>query len=138
MTPPNADDLTLRRAYLAVAIAGAALAVGALVGFGAKAGWSVAAGALVAWGNLWALAFAVKNLLGGAQVKWSALAILKFIVLLAVTFVLIRSGAVLPLGLAVGFGALPLGIFVAGVFGAPADTTPSSPGPSVAKETDHA
>lgn len=139
MTTTTAADPTMRRAYLAVGVAGLIFAVGAGSFLGLRAGISVVLGALVALANLWVLEKTVRNLLGGAQVKWGAVAVLKFIVLLVVTFGLVRSGFVLPLGLALGFGALPFGIFAAGTFGVPADPADSSPvNPSSSQETDHA
>jgi hypothetical protein len=114
-----------------VAVVGVLLAAAGLAFFGIRAAGSVLIGALVALGNLWVLARAVKNLLAGGQAKWAGVAFLKFLVLLAVTYGLVKSGVIDPLTLAVGFGSLPLGILVAGTFFAPAD-------PSLVKDTDHA
>ncbi len=131
MTPKNTDDLLLSRAYGAVAVVGVVLSG---LGFwyqGFVACASVFIGAAVALLNLWILSRAVKNHRGGAQVRWTGVALLKFTGLFGATFLLVKSGWVMPLGLAAGFGALPLGIFIAGTLFVP-------PEPSVVKETDHA
>jgi ATP synthase I chain len=129
MTPKT--DPTLRRTMIAVAVLGAAMAVFAFGYFGVKEGLSVLAGTLVATANLFVLARSVAKLLGGGSPAWAGVAFLKFVVLLAATFVLVRSPFIDALGLAVGFGALPLGIFVAG-------TSRIPDAPSLEKETDHA
>jgi hypothetical protein len=125
----------MRRAFGAVAAAGVVLSIGAGVFVGPKFGASALAGALVALGNLWVLARAVRNLLsgGGNKTPWALMAVAKFFVLLGVTFVLVKSQLISPLGLAAGFGALPLGILFSGTGGAP-----GSAGPRHAEESDHA
>jgi len=131
MTPTTAADPLLSRAYRVVLIVGAVLVVAALAFMGWRTALGVFAGAAIAWVNLWVLARAVQSLLGGAQVRWAALAFLKFLALLGISFALVQSGAIEPLPLAVGFGALPLGISIAGTLLVPAD-------PSPRKDTDHA
>lgn len=131
MTPTSAADPLLARAYSVVLVVGAALTLAALFVSGWRTSLGVFAGSVIAFVNLWVLARAVQSLLGGAQMRWAAFAFLKFLALLGISFVLVRSGAIQPMPLAVGFGALPLGISIAGTLFVPA--TPSS-----AKETDHA
>lgn len=89
-------------------------------------------GALIASLNLLVLARTVRSIVDGGGASWAGVALLKFLVLLAVTYGLIHNRLVSPLALAVGFGALPFGILLAGTFGAPReDSTPSI-------ESDHA
>ena len=92
-------------------------------------GVSALVGASVAVANLWVLSRAVRNLLSGAGSRspWAIVAAAKFFVLLGVTYALVRSGVIAPLGLALGFGALPVGILLSGL---------ASPRPR--EETDHA
>jgi hypothetical protein len=119
------EDSAMRRAHLTVAAAGALLGLGGVAFFGFHAGASVLVGATVASVNLLVLARTVQKMVQGAGASWAGVAFLKFLVLMAVTYVLIESGLVLPLGLAVGFGALPLGILVAGTFPGPASGSPA-------------
>jgi hypothetical protein len=135
-TTTTHDDQPMRRTYGAVAVCGLGLA--ALSGMWMGAAWSVsvAAGASVAVGNLWALSRAVRNLLaseGTGTVPWSLVAVLKFFALLALTYLLVQSPQIQALGLALGFGALPLGI----VFGSLLQA-PSASERRLNEETDHA
>lgn len=114
------EDSTMRRAHLTVALVGVVFGLGGLSFFGVRPGLSAFAGALVASANLLVLARTVQKMVQGAGASWAGVALIKFLVLLAVTYGLIQSGLVEPLGLAVGFGALPLGILLAGTFPAPA------------------
>jgi hypothetical protein len=50
---------------------------------------------------------------------------------MVVTYGLIESGLVAPLGLAAGFGALPLGVLLSGAFPAPTDLGSSPESASV-------
>lgn len=109
----NRDDLTLRRTYVVVAVVGLLAACFAFVGMGAAWGVSVGFGAAIASVNLYVLARTVQSLLGGGARAWVVLALLKFAALFGLTYLMIRSGAVIPLALAVGFGALPFGILIA-------------------------
>lgn len=109
----NRDDPTLRRTYMAVALVGLVAAIVAFVGVSGHWGSSVAVGAGIATVNLYVLARTVQNLLGGGRRAWVVLALLKFAALFGITYLMIRSGVVAPLGLAVGFGSLPFGILLA-------------------------
>ncbi len=111
------EDTAMRRAHLTVALVGVAFGLCGFSFFGAKAGLSVLSGALIASVNLLVLSRTVQKMVQGAGASWAGVALLKFLVLMAVTFGLIDSGLVLPLGLAAGFGALPFGILIAGTFG---------------------
>ncbi len=129
MTTTTHDDPAMRRAYGAVLLVGIALATCTSAFVSVQFGASVVVGAIVATANLWVLSRAVRNLLApaGNKLPWSAVAVAKFFVLLALSYGLVKCGAVLPLGLAVGFGALPFGILLSGTFAL-----------SGGEETDHA
>lgn len=135
MTPRIDPDL--KRAEAAVAVLGVALSIGAWSFFGNRVGVSVFVGALMATANLAILARSVARLLAGASAKWGFLAFVKFIALLAFTFVLVERNWVNALGLAVGFGALPLGVVVASLFGSTAEPL-AEEGAASGKELDHA
>jgi hypothetical protein len=128
-TTTTHDDLAMRRAYGAVAAVGVMLCVGAALLFSVKLGLSALVGSFIAVANLWVLSRAVRNLLSGSgsRTPWALVAAAKFFVLLGVTYVLVRSGVIAPLGLALGFGALPVGILLSGLAS-----------PRTREETDHA
>lgn len=135
-TTTTRNDPTLRRAYGAVAGAGLVVAVSCATFLSPAWGASALAGAAIALGNLWVLSRAVRNLFaaeGSAAVPWSLVAVLKFFALLGVTYLLVKSRHVEPLGLALGFGALPLGIVLGSLLQAP-----GSAGRPLNGETDHA
>lgn len=131
-------DPDLKRAEAAVAVIGVVLSIGAWSFFGSRIGASVLAGSVVAALNLAVLARSVARLLAGASAKWGFVAFVKFIALLALTFVLVDRDLVNALALAVGFGALPLGIVAASFFGS--SSTGPLAGEEIApgKEMDHA
>lgn len=118
------EDSTMRRTHLAVASVGIVLGLSGLVFFGVHPGLSVFSGAAVASVNLFVLSRAVHKMVQGAGASWAGIALIKFLVLMAVTYGLIDSGLVEPLSLAVGFGALPLGILLAGTF--PSTSVPAA------------
>jgi hypothetical protein len=130
----------MKRAEIAVALIGATISTLAWGGFGFSFGASAFVGAALATANLVVLSRSVARLLEGSSPKWAMVALLKFIVLFGVTFVLIRRALVEPLGLAVGFGALPLGILLASAFGGERfdEKEESTDSDSTAKEMDHA
>ncbi len=106
-------DPTLRHALRAVLACGVVLSAGVGWQFGSAAGISVVFGSGLAFANLLVLQRTVANLIAGASAAWGAVAFLKFIVLFGATYFLVQSGAAQPLHLAIGFGALPLGVVVA-------------------------
>jgi hypothetical protein len=115
----GALDPRTRTAIVGVAAMGALFAIGASTGWGVRAGVSVAIGALIAVANLYGLARIVGALLGtrGAHGEgdpnsgmWGLLAILKVIGLFGVIWFLLSFQLVQPIGLVVGWGALPIGI----------------------------
>lgn len=130
------DDTAMRRAHLTVALVGVTFGLVGFVFFGVRAGSSVVAGATIASINLIVLSRTVQKMVEGAGASWAGVALAKFLVLMAITYGLIESGLVQPLGLAVGFGALPLGILIAGTLGAASDHRPVDIDPNV--KSDHA
>lgn len=107
-------DQELARTYRAVFGAGVILAAGALFLLGAGAAVGVVVGASMSGLSLVLLAKSVKSLMGGARPSWALLAVFKFAFLLVLTYWVLQSRLVAPLGLALGIGALPLGIFFSG------------------------
>ena len=116
--PAPAIDATLRFAIKCVAGSGVVLALGALT-FGPRSALGVLIGGAMATANLWLFALVGKAFLErkGLSAPWAAIALLKFFALLAGIFLIMRSGVVTGLSLAVGYGAMPIGITVGGLFG---------------------
>lgn len=142
---PESPDAA-RVASFAAAGLGVMFALAALALYGGKTALSVGAGALLAVANLVALTTIVRALLrqpedevgegepepgladdaspkvdhkaegkrGGAA--WGAFALVKILVLFGGIWVLLTRGLVSALPLAVGYGVLPLGITVGGLF----------------------
>jgi hypothetical protein len=117
---PRRLDGRMRASIAAVALAGAGLALAALVVFGMSTAFSVTVGAAIAAANLWALARIVAALLpedaqsarSQSKAAWALLAVLKMFGLIVAVWLLMRHGAVSPLPMMVGFGALPIGIAI--------------------------
>jgi hypothetical protein len=111
-------DPTLRAALAAVGIAAIVLTLGAGFGFDAHTAVGVGTGGAIAFANL-----AVFIRVGRAflekknTVSWGMIAVLKLVVLVGGVWMLIRNGAVSPLALAAGYGAMPLGITFGVLFG---------------------
>lgn len=106
---------------------GAVLALSGLSFFGSAALTGIFVGALIASLNLEILSRSVRSMVEGRRGGWAGIAVLKFVGLLAVTYVLIDRGYVEPLFLAVGFSALPSGILLSGTL---APSFPDTPSPS--------
>jgi hypothetical protein len=123
-------DQDLARTYRAVFGAGVILAAGTMFVLDGRAALGVVLGASMAGLSLVLLAKAVKNLIAGARASWALVAVFKFAFLLILTYWVLQSRLVPPLGLALGIGALPLGIFFSGLMPAPE----SSGGPSADQE----
>lgn len=113
------EEQAIRQAHQAVMLAGALFVLGAFGYYGGLVALSVLCGVLIALGNLWLLSRSVSNLLKGQGGAWAGVALFKFMALCGLIYLLIESGWVEPIGLAVGFGALPVGILLSGVFGIP-------------------
>lgn len=123
-------DQDLARTYRAVFGAGVILAAAAMFVLDGRAALGVVLGASMSGLSLVLLAKAVKNLMTGARSSWALLAVFKFAFLLILTYWVLQSRLVPPLGLALGIGALPLGIFFSGLMPAPE----SNGGPSADQE----
>jgi hypothetical protein len=111
--PDRADGH--RRHLVGVGATGIVLILSA-AGLGGP-GWAfgAAVGGAIALANLWALGVLTRGLLLGTRRKaaYIVLAVLKFGVLVGGCTALVRAGVVGLLPLALGYGALPLGIIVA-------------------------
>lgn len=105
----------MRSTLRVVLIVGVLLTVGGLWLGGSPFAVSVAVGAGMAYANLAVLARSVSRLLGGGGGSWALLFLLKFTGLFALTYLLIDRQLVQPLGLALGFGALPVGVTLGGL-----------------------
>lgn len=130
------NDQTIRHVERTVAFCGVAfvlIAAGTISGF---MGLSVLCGAAIASINLRVISRSVTNLLVGQNRAWALAAVFKFLALLGLIFLLIQSAWVDPFGLAFGFGALPVGILIAGALGAP--VSPNSLARSHEAKSDHA
>lgn len=128
----------IRPALGFVSAVGALFTLGALAFFPVKTGLSVFAGALVAASNLWVLSKIVEAILvppddDGDETSeepkpapkepkktfsgaWGALALVKILVLFGGAWILMTRGLVDPIGLVVGYGSLPVGVALSGLF----------------------
>jgi hypothetical protein len=118
---PGLDPRT-RAAIVGVAAMGGLFALGAGAGWGLRAGVSVGVGALIAVLNLYGLARIVGALLGtraegdpGSGI-WGVLAVVKIVGLFGGVWLLLGAHFVEPIGLIVGWGALPVGVTLATFF----------------------
>ncbi len=104
----------------ALALLGVAASAGGFAWFGWRVGVSVGIGALLGAGNLWVLARVVRGLLDpeAPSRPVALLALIKFTALFGGVYLLLHLGVVSVPSLAVGYGALPLGI-VLGQFRSP-------------------
>src|SRR5262245_28888108 len=109
----------MRAAVIAVFASGLALSIGALALFGARAAFGVALGGAIATANL-----AVFARLGDAFIArkgntapWALVALLKLVVLFGGIWLILKSEVVSGLSLAVGYGALPIGITLGSLLG---------------------
>lgn len=122
-------DRGVRDAIVAVVVTGGvATAFGALA-FGPKVALSIVVGTALAASNLWALGRILGRVLRRAWAAgtesgpstsaagWAFLAVLKMAVLFGGAWLLMVRGLVDPIGLVVGYGAMPLGIAVSALLG---------------------
>jgi hypothetical protein len=110
MTHRTDEDHSLRAALWAVAITGAVLTLGAPFVLGKAGVTGVALGSLIAALNLWALARVVRALVNGAGLPWVLLGGAKLLALLAVVAMILKLEIAGLIPLAIGYGALPIGI----------------------------
>ena len=113
-------DRALTAAYLGVAVSGALLLAGSGSLLGLRAMASVALGVVLALSNLWVLERLVRVYLASEGGRWAGIALLKAAVLFGIVALLLKGGAVDVLPLVVGFGALPLGVVIGGLWPVPA------------------
>jgi len=111
--PSTDEDAGLRSALWATALTGAALTLASpfLLGWGGAVG--VALGSGIAAFNLWSLGRIVRAFMNGAGLPWVVLGAFKLIGLLIVIAVVLKLGITTVIPLAVGYGALPVGIVFA-------------------------
>jgi hypothetical protein len=109
-TPQTDEDHSLRAALWAVTLTGAALTLGAPFVLGKHGVLGVALGSLIAALNLWALARVVRALMNGAGLPWVVLGGAKLVALLALVALILKLEIAGLVPLAIGFGALPIGI----------------------------
>ncbi|MCL2823031.1 MAG: ATP synthase subunit I [Polyangiaceae bacterium] len=88
------------------------------VGWGVRLGSGVLVGALIAVANLWVFHRVVTGFLSGHKARgfWGIVGVLKFVGLLVFVAMLLQYHVVAAIPLAVGYGALPIGIALSGVF----------------------
>lgn len=109
---PPALDQPVTMALIGTAAWAVLITIGAAATVGWNAALSTAFGGLLAVANLAAFAFIGRGVLAGGPKSrfWGMMGALKFAVLLGVGFLLMRSGLINGFALAIGYGALPLGV----------------------------
>lgn len=112
-------DPALRAAIRGVALTGVVFTVAALLATTARTAIGVGTGAVIATVNLIVFARVGEALIArrGATAPWAAVAMIKLVVLLGGVWLILRHGYVSALPLAIGFGALPVGIVLGTLFG---------------------
>ena len=112
-------DAGVRAAMIAVTASAGVLAAAAFVAFDVRTAAGVAIGGAFALANLWAFARIGEAFLSrrGAVAPWTVFAMLKMAGLFGGVWLILRSGIASPMSLAVGYGALPIGITLGTLFG---------------------
>ena len=112
-------DAPMRAAILSVLVSGLCLAIAGLAFFGARAGLGAAIGGAIAAANLWVFARLGQAFVSrrGRTAPWGVVALLKLLALFGGVWLILGSGVVSGLSLAVGYAALPIGITLASLFG---------------------
>ena len=113
MMPKTDEEQGLRAALWAILLTGAALTLASPFVLGRSGILGVALGSGIAAFNLWALGRIVRAFMNGAGLPWVLLAAFKLFGLLVVVAVLLKLGITTVIPLAVGYGALPVGIVFA-------------------------
>lgn len=113
-------DASMSTAYVGIAGSGVLLLVGSAISFGPRVSAAVALGVVLAVSNLWVLERVVRVFLQNERGRWAVIALLKAGALFGLVALLVKSGAVDVLPLTVGFGALPLGVVLGGLWPASA------------------
>jgi hypothetical protein len=109
-------DPSLTAAYLCVAGSGVFLLVTSAVYFGPRSSAGVALGVVLAVSNLWVLERLVRVYLQSEGGRWALMALVKSTALFATVGLLVKTGAIDVLPLIAGFGALPVGVVLAGLW----------------------
>jgi hypothetical protein len=109
-------DPSLSAAYVCVAASGVMLLLGSAVCFGPRPSAGVALGVVLAVSNLWVLERVVRVYLMSEGGRWALMALVKSTALFAVVGLLVKTGAIDVLPLVAGFGALPVGVVLAGLW----------------------
>jgi len=112
-------DAPMRAALIGVGASALVLVAGAYGFQGQHAALGVAIGGVLAAVNLWVFAVIGEALVArrGRTAPWAAIGGLKLVALLAAVWLILRSGVASGLALAIGYGALPMGITLASLFG---------------------
>jgi len=109
-------DATMNAAYVSVAISGAALLIGGGALFGVRASSGIGLGVVLAVSNLWVLERLVRAYLDSERGRWAIVAVVKAATIFGMVALLVKAGAVDVGALTAGYGALPLGIVIAGLW----------------------
>jgi len=109
-------DPSLSAAYVCVAASGVMLLVASAVCFGPRPSAGVALGVVLAVSNLWVLERVVRVYLMSEGGRWALMALVKSTALFATVGLLVKTGAIDVLPLVAGFGALPVGVVLAGLW----------------------
>ena len=114
-TTKNQTDSLMqqRRALIGVAAVGALAVLLTTPTHGIAFGLNIAGGAALACGNLWLTCRVVGAFLAERPGPWTAVALVKFSLLIAALYLLFRSGLVQGLPFIIGLGALPVGVALA-------------------------
>jgi hypothetical protein len=101
-----------RRTMAVVAVVGLGMVMLAAAFSGVRPAMGVAAGVAIALANLWAFDVVVRRLLAPSSFKplWAAAAGLKFCTLVCGAYLILEWDLLPLLPMAIGYGALPLGI----------------------------
>jgi hypothetical protein len=92
------------------------LMVVSAVCFGRRPCAGVALGVVLAVSNLWVLERVVRVYLQSEGGRWAMMALVKSTALFVAVGLLVKTGAIDVVPLVAGFGALPLGVVVAGLW----------------------
>lgn len=109
-------DPSLSAAYVCVAASGVMLLIASAVCFGPRPSAGVALGVVLAVSNLWVLERVVRVYLMSEGGRWALMALVKSTALFATVGLLVKTGAIDVLPLVAGFGALPVGVVLAGLW----------------------
>lgn len=112
-------DEGIRAAMTAVTVSAGVFAAIAGITFNVRTACGVGIGGVFALANLWAFARIGEAFLSrrGASAPWAAFAVLKMAGLFGGVWLILRTGVASPMALAVGYGALPIGITIGTMFG---------------------